>query len=152
MKIIKKIALLLCLLSPLSQAETTLFGLTLGKSTRQEAEQTYTLQNERARPGLPNRSYYNVSGNQFKEPQLEVATLYFDDTQTLEGILFTFPPSVQKYKELKDQLSRQYPLLKMEPFVSDPLRIIDKVEFRNDTTHVSLTYDYHGIFLGFTNL
>lgn len=39
MNIIKTGALLLCLLSPLAQAETTLFGLTLGKSTRQEAEQ-----------------------------------------------------------------------------------------------------------------
>ena len=137
MKMIKTCALLLCLLSSLAQAETTLFGLTLGKSTRQEAEQTYTLQYKNTASGLPDSwKFYVVGGEQFGEPQLKEATLYFDDNQTLGCILFIFPSSVQKYKELKDQLSRQYPLLKMAPFVSEPLQIIDKIEFQNDTTHV----------------
>lgn len=152
MKIIKTGALLLCLLSPLTQADTTLFGLTLGKSTLNEVTQAYTLHYIGGQPGAPYKSNYNVSGNQFNEPQLKEATLYFDENQILEATLFNFPSSVQKYKELKDQLSRQYPRLKMEPFISDPFGTIDKVEFQNDTTHVSLTYNYHGILLGFTSL
>ncbi|AEG13614.1 hypothetical protein Sbal175_4403 (plasmid) [Shewanella baltica BA175] len=152
MKIIKKIALLLCLLSPLSQAETTLFGLTLGKSTRQEVEQTYTLQDKNTASGLPDSwNYYRVSGEQFNEPLLKHANLYFDDTQMLGRIMFFFPSSLEKYKALEEQLSRQYPRLNTAPFVSEPLRL-DKAEFQNDTTHVLLEYSYYGTYLSFTDL
>lgn len=152
MNIIKTGALLLCLLSPLAQAETTLFGLTLGKSTRQEVEQTYTLQYKNTQSSLPDSwNYYNVTGKQFDEPQLKEATLYFDDAQTLGSILFTFPSSLEKYKALEEQLSRQYPRIKMVPFVSEPLRL-DKAEFQNDTTHVLLEYSDYGTYLDFTDL
>lgn len=152
MNIIKTGALMLCLLSPLAQAETTLFGLTLGKSTRQEVEQTYTLQHKKTASGLPDSwNYYRVSGEQFNEPQLKHATLYFDNTQTLGRINFTFPSSLEKYKALEEQLSRQYPRIKMAPFVSEPLRL-DKAEFQNDTTHVLLEYSYYGTYLDFTDL
>lgn len=116
MNIIKTGALLLCLLSSLAQAETSLFGLTLGKSTRQETEQTYTLQHKNTASGLPDSwNYYRVSGEQFNEAQLKHATLYFDNTQTLGRINFTFPSSLEKYKTLEEQLSRQYPRIKMAP-------------------------------------
>lgn len=152
MNIIKTGALLLCLLSPLAQAETTLFGLTLGKSTLQEVEQTYTLQYKNTQSSLPDSwNYYNVTGKQFDEPQLKEATLYFDDSQTLGTILFTFPSSLEKYKALEEQLGRQYPRLNTAPFVSEPLRL-DKAEFQNDTTHVLLEYSYYGTYLDFTNL
>ncbi|NRD30298.1 hypothetical protein HQQ92_00335 [Shewanella sp. DC2-4] len=152
MNIIKTGALLLCLLSSLAQAETSLFGLTLGKSTRQETEQTYTLQDKNTASGLPDSwNYYRVSGEQFNEAQLKHATLYFDNTQTLGRINFTFPSSLEKYKALEEQLSRQYPRIKMAPFVSEPLRL-DKAEFQNDTTHVLLEYSYYGTYLSFTDL
>lgn len=152
MKFITALVFTLFLLSPTAQGETTFYGLTLGKSTLHEVTQAYTLNYIGGQPGAPYKSNYNVSGSQFNEPQLKEATLYFDENQILEATLFNFQPSVQNYKELNAQLSRQYPLLKKEPFISDPFGTIDKVEFRNDTTHVSLTYDYHGILLGFTNL
>ena len=152
MNIIKTGALLLCLLSPLAQAETTLFGLTLGKSTRQEVEQSYTLQDKNTASGLPDSwNYYRVDGKQFNEPQLKDAALYFDDAQTLGTILFTFPSSLEKYKALEEQLSRQYPRIKMAPFVSEPLRL-DKTEFQNDTTHIRLEYNVYNILLSFTDL
>jgi len=43
MKFITAFVLALCLLSPAAQAETTLFGLTLGKSTLEEVQKTYAL-------------------------------------------------------------------------------------------------------------
>ncbi|ABX51682.1 hypothetical protein A1L58_17945 [Shewanella baltica] len=152
MNIIKTGALLLCLLSPLAQAETTLFGLTLGKSTLQEVEQSYTLQDKNTASGQSDRrNYYVVDGKQFNEPQLKDAALYFDDAQTLGTILFTFPSSLEKYKALEEQLSRQYPRIKMAPFVSEPLRL-DKAEFQNDTTHIRLEYNVYSTFLSFTDL
>ncbi|MCS6206783.1 hypothetical protein [Shewanella baltica] len=152
MNIIKTFALLLCLLSPLAQAETTLFGLTLDKSTRQEVEQTYTLQNKNTASGLPDSwNYYRVDGTQFNEPLLKHANLYFDDTQMLGRIMFFFPSSLEKYKALEEQLSRQYPRLNTAPFVSEPLRL-DKAEFQNDTTHVLLEYSDYGTYLSFTDL
>lgn len=152
MNIIKTFALLLCLLSPLAQAETTLFGLTLGKSTRQEAEQTYPPQYKNTASGLPDSwNYYRVDGKQFNEPLLKYATLYFDDAQTLGSILFTFPISLEKYKALEEQLSRQYPRLNTAPFVSEPLRL-DKAEFQNDTTYIRLDYSDYGTYLDFTDL
>ncbi len=152
MNIIKTFALLLCLLNPLAQAKTTLFGLTLGKSTRQEVEQSYTLQDKNTASGLPDSwNYYRVSGEQFNEPLLKHATLYFDNTQTLGRINFTFPSSLEKYKALEEQLSRQYPRIKMAPFVSEPLRL-DKTEFQNDTTHIRLEYNVYNILLSFTDL
>ncbi|MGW7678342.1 hypothetical protein [Shewanella sp. S23-S33] len=152
MNIIKTGALLLCLLSSLAQADTTLFGLTLGKSTRQEAEQTYPPQYKNTQSSLPDSwNYYRVDGKQFNEPQLKYATLYFDDAQTLGIILFTFPSSLEKYKALEEQLSRQYPRIKMTPFVSEPLRLA-KTEYQNDTTHVLLDYSDYGTYLSFTDL
>lgn len=152
MNIIKTGALLLCLLSPLAQADTTLFGLSLGKSTRQEVEQTYTLQDKNTASGLPDSwNYYRVDGKQFNEPQLKHANLYFDDTQMLGRIMFFFPSSLEKYKALEEQLSRQYPRIKMAPFVSEPL-LRDKAEFQNDTTHVLLDYSDYGTYLSFTDL
>ena len=152
MKIINTCALLMCLLSPFAQAETSLFGLTLGQSTLQEVEQRYTLQYKKSASGLPDSwNYYRVSGEQFNEPQLEKASLHFDNTQTLGGILFFYPSSEAKYKALKDQLSRQYPRLNTAPFVSEPLRIA-KTEFQNDTTHIQLEYNVYNISLDFTDL
>lgn len=152
MNIIKTGALLLCLLSSLAQADTTLFGLTLGKSTRQELEQTYTLQDKNTASGLPDSwNYYRVSGEQFNEPLLKHATLYFDDTQMLGRIMFTFPSSLEKYKALEEQLGRQYPRLNTAPFVSEPLRL-DKAEFQNDTTHIRLEHNVYNTNLSFTDL
>ncbi|MGI2025270.1 hypothetical protein [Shewanella glacialipiscicola] len=152
MKIINTCALLLCLLSPFAQAETSLFGLTLGQSTLQEVEQRYTLQYKKSASGLPDSwNYYRVSGEQFNEPQLTYATLYFDDARTLGRVWFLFPSSEAKYKTLKDQLSRQYPRLNIAPFVSEPLRL-DKAEFQNDTTHIQLEYSAYGTDVAFTDL
>ena len=152
MKIINTCALLLCLLSPFAQAETSLFGLTLGQSTLQEIEQRYTLQYKKTASGLPDSwNYYHVSGEQFNEPQLKSATLYFDNVQTLGRIRFLFPSSEAKYKTLKDQLSRQYPRLNTAPFVPEPLRIA-KTEFQNDTTHIQLEYSAYGTDVTFTDL
>lgn len=152
MNIIKTGALLLCLLSPLAQAETTLFGLTLGKSTRQEVDQIYTSKYKNTASGQSDsRNYYVIGGEQFGEPQLKEATLYFDDAQTLGRIRFLFPSSLEKYKALEEQLSRQYPRLTTAPFISEPL-LRDKAEFQNDTTHVLLDYSDFGTNLSFTDL
>ncbi|MGL5667262.1 MAG: hypothetical protein ACRDD9_14125 [Shewanella sp.] len=152
MKFFTALVFTLFLLSPAAQGETTFYGLTLGKSTLHEVTKIYSLHYMGGQPGAPYKSYYNVSGIQFNEPQLKDATFYFDENQILEATQFNFQPSVQNYKDLKAQLSSQYPRIEIEPFISDPFGIIDKVEFRNDTTHVSLTYDYHWILLAFTNL
>jgi hypothetical protein len=148
MKIIKTFALLLCLLSSLAQAETTLFGLTLGKSTLQEVQQTYTLKYINNTPGLLDSwNYYRVSGEQFNEPQLHNATLFFDDAQTLGNILFIFSGSLSKYKELEEQLSRQYPRIKISERFGN-----NRTDYKNDTTHVSLAYTNNGTTLTFTDL
>lgn len=152
MNIIKTGALLLCLLSSLAQAETTLFGLTLGKSTLQEVKQTYTLQAKNTAYGLPDSwNYYNVTGKQFDEPQLKEAALYFDNTQTLGSIRFSFSSPLEKYKELEAQLSRQYPRIKTIGFVPNQL-VNNKVEFQNDATYIRLLYGYYGVGLIFSDL
>lgn len=152
MKFITAFVLALCLLSPAAQAETSLFGLTLGKSTRQEVEQTYTLQYKDTASGLPDSwNYYRATGNQFNVPQLRHATLYFDGNQVLGRISFSFPPSLEQYIALRVEMDKQYPRIKMAPFESEPL-LRDKTEYQNATTHVLLEHSDYGTWLIFTDL
>lgn len=148
MKFIKTFTLLLCLLSPFSQADTNLFGLILGKSTLHDVKKNYDLQDRKITPGLLNDwTYYSVSGKQFDEPQLQLANLFFDDYQKLGSILFIFSNSSQKYKELDAQLSRQYPRIKVPEIYP-----AGSFAYQNDTTNVLLTYSDNGILLTFTDL
>lgn len=148
MKLFTALTLVVLLFSPFAQAETTLFGLTLGKSTVQEVAKSYTLQDKKITPGqLENWNYYRVSGEQFGEPLLQNATLFFDDTQTLGSILFIFSNSLSRYKELEEQLSRQYPHLKVSE-----LYPAGSSAFQNDTTSILLTRNDNAILLTFTDL
>lgn len=152
MKFITALVLALCLLSPAAQAETTLFGLTLGRSTLQEVEKHYSLQYKDTASGLPDSwNYYRVTGNQFNVPQLNEATLYFDGNQLLGAIRFYFPPSLEQYIALRAEMDKQYPRIKMAPFESEPL-LRDKTEYQNTTTKVRLEYSDYGTWLIFTDL
>jgi len=152
MKFITAFVLALCLLSPAAQAETTLFGLTLGKSTLEEVQKTYTLHGKRSpTKWLDGWNYYLVTGNQFNVPQLKEATLYFDNDQRLGEILFSFPPSLEQYIALRAEIDKQYPRIKMAPFESEPL-LRDKTEYQNTTTKVHLEYSDYGTWLIFTDL
>lgn len=152
MKFITAFVLALCLLSPAAQAETTLFGLTLGKSTLEEVQKTYTLHGKSASAKwLDGWNYYRVTGNQFNVPQLKEATLYFAGDQVLETISFYFPPSLEQYIALRAEMDKQYPRIKMAPYVSEPL-LRDKTEYQNTTTKVRLDHSDYGTWLIFTDL
>lgn len=152
MKFITALVLALCLLSPAAQAETTLFGLTLGKSTLQEVEKHYTLHDkDTVLKWLDSWNTYRVTGNQFNVPQLRHATLYFDGNQRLGKIWFSFPPSLEQYIALRTEMDKQYPRIKMAPFESEPL-LRDKTEYQNTTTKVLLEYSDYGTNLFFTDL
>lgn len=152
MKFITAFVLALCLLSPAAQAKTTLFGLTLGKSTVEEVQKTYTLHGKRSpTKWLDGWDYYDISADQFNVPQLKEATLYFDNDQRLGAIRFSFPPSLEQYIALRAEMDKQYPRIKMAPFESEPL-LRDKTEYQNATTHILLEHTDYGTWLKFTDL
>lgn len=151
MKFITAFVLALSLLSPAAQAETSLFGLTLGKSTLEEVQKTYTLHDKRPfTQEFEGWEYYRVTGDQFNVPQLRHAALYFDNDQRLGAIRFSFQPSLEQYIALRAEMDKQYPRIKMAPFESEPL-LRDKTEYQNATTHVLLEHSDYGTWLDFTD-
>jgi hypothetical protein len=141
MKFIKTCALLLCFLSPFVQAETTFLGLTLGKSTFKEVEQTHTFKWKTTQSGLPNTwNTYRVTGEQFEYPTLKFANLHFDNTHTLGRMVFVFPSSLDTYKKLYTQMSKLYPKETSPFLVADQLHI-NRADFENDTTHVEIIHN-----------
>lgn len=152
MKIIHALLLSLLLLATAAQADTTLFGLTLGKSTLEEVQQRYALKWKKTSKSLPGYSDYKISGDQF-EPELNLrhAVIYFDDKQILGIITFKFPISLTTYKSLKQQISAQYPRA-MTPYFKADQYLLDRADFESDTTHVKIEHSDYFTDLTYTDL
>ncbi|WP_394230790.1 hypothetical protein [Shewanella colwelliana] len=153
MKIIHALLLSLALLATAAQADTTLFGLTLGKSTLEEVQQRYTLKWKKSQSSLPDTwSYYRVSGEQFApKADLRHAVLYFDDQQVLGTVRFRFPISLTTYKALKQQISEQYPRA-MTPYFKADQYLLERADFESDTTHVTIEHSDYFTDLTYTDL
>ena len=152
MKIIHALLLSLALLTTVAQADTTLFGLTLGKSTLEEVQQRYTLKWKKTSNSLPGYSYYKISGDQFEQKtKLRHAVFYFDNKKVLGIITFKFPISLTTYKTLVQQISTQYPRA-MTPYFKADQYLLERADFENDTTHVKIEHSDYFTDLTYTDL
>lgn len=136
MKIIKTCALLLCLLSPFAQAEMTLFGLTLGKTTVSELQQRYSATQHKSKYNPEGWNYYSVPVNEI--PALaNIATevsFSFTNKDILGGISITYPSSENTFKELKSVLDANSPTL---PALYNQGRIAN---YQTSDTYIRLEY------------
>ena len=109
MKLFSALILSLSLLSTAALAETSMYGLTLGQSTLNEVKQHYVLTNK-THTDVPadNWYYYKVSGDQFNGPDIEYASLFFDDEQVLGGMWFYARTSGPTFNQVKHHLNQRY--------------------------------------------
>ena len=152
MKIIHALLLSLMLLTTAAQADTTLFGLTVGKSTIKEVQQRYTLKWKNMSKSLRGYSDYKISGDQF-EPELHLrhAVLHFDNKQVLGIVRLKFPISLTTYKALVQQISAQYPRA-MTPYFKPDQYLLDRADFESDITHVKIEHSNYFTDLTYTDL
>ena len=152
MKLFNGLILSLSLLSTAALAETSLFGLTLGQSTLNEVKVLYTLKSQSTTSGTPdNWYYYKVSGDQFNEPNIKNAVLYFDGDQALGNIRFYFPSSEAMFNELNLQLHQQYPQVVTPEFESSIYQL-RQTDYQDDKTHVRLMYSQYSTDVTYTDL
>ena len=152
MKLFSTILLSLSLLSSAAFAETTLFGLTLGRSTLNEVKQLYTLKGENTASSTPNSwHYYDLSGKQLNNTKLKEATLYFDGNQVLGDMILFFPSSEPIFNEQNQHLSKQYPRAVTPKFEPSELQI-RQIDYQDDKTHVELMYSLYGTYVTYTDL
>ena len=152
MKLFSGLILSLSLLSSAALAETTLFGLTLGRSTLNEVKQLYTLKGESTASSTPDSwLYYKVSGDQFSEPNIEDATLFFDGDQVLGNIIFYFPSSELTFNQLNLHLHQQYPQV-VTPAFESSIYQLRQTDYQDDNTHVRLMYSLYSTYVTYTDL
>ncbi|MCL1064306.1 hypothetical protein MK852_19495 [Shewanella benthica] len=152
MKLVSTLLLSLSLLSSATLAETTLFGLTLGKSPLNEVKQRYTLKGEDTTSSTPDSwHYYKVSGDQFSEPNIKHAVLYFDGGQVLGRVTLRFPSSLKSFDHIDKFLSQKYPRVITPAFEPNQLQL-RRTDFQDSYTQVKLTYGYYGTNVTYADL
>lgn len=147
MKIIKTCALLLCLLSPFAQAETTLFGLTLGKTTVSELQQRYnTTQNNSKYEGW---NSYSVPVNEIPKLTNKATDVSFPFTNDgiLGGIWIIYPRSEATFELLKQELDQKYPSVPAGYTITGGL----VAYYKSSELNISLIYDEYGTTLLYTD-
>ena len=151
MKTLTTLLLSLCLLSSSAFADVTLFDLTLGKTTIEEAKQRYTLIDKRTPAGLPKTwNFFSVTRVQLNTPPLTDLTLYFNDQHILGEMRLTYPPSVQTFNELDIAISNRY-TKKPSPTISNPNWTKALAHFEADNTEIVLEHYLYGTILTFTD-
>lgn len=150
MKILTSLLLSLCLLSSSAFADVTLYGLTLGETTIEEAKQLYTLSSKNSVMVLPDSwSYFRVSGDQINLAHLKDLTVYFDDKQVLGKMMFIYPASAQTFNELDIALSNRYIKKLSPPF--NPKWTTSMASFDAPNAEVKLEHDIYSTSLTITD-
>lgn len=149
MKIIKTCALLLCLLSPFAQAETTLFGLTLGKTTVSELQQRYNTTQHTSASYPEGWVQYIVSANEI--PALKAiakdVSFPFINESRLGGVWISYPRSEATFELLKQELDQKYPSAPAGYTITGGL----VAKYKNSELDISLIYDEYGTTLLYTD-
>jgi hypothetical protein len=148
MKIIKIYALLLCLISPFAHAETTLFGLTLGKTTVSELQQRYnTTQHNSKYEGW---NSYSVPVNEIPALTNNATEVSFPFTNDgiLGGVWITYSRSEATFELLKQELDQKYPSVPAGYTITGGL----VVKYKNSEVDILLIYDEYGTTLLYTDM
>jgi hypothetical protein len=150
MKIIKIYALLLCLISPFAHAETTLFGLTLGKTTVSELQQRYNTTQHTSASYPDGWVQYIVSASEI--PALKAiakdVSFPFINESRLGGVWITYPRSEATFELLKQELDQKYPSVPAGYTITGGL----VANYKNSEVDISLIYDEYGTTLLYTDM
>ena len=152
MKIIHALVLSLYLLSTATLADTSLLGLTLGKSTLKEVQHHYDITQQPSKYAPKGWDKYTLSTSNpspIVKTDLDITevTFMFDNAKVLGAIWLGYPSSESTFNRIKAQLDKYY------PSIPALYRTQGKLAFyQNSDTHIHLEYSLYNTDLFYTDL